>query len=683
MRGLSRARAIAAREYRSFFGSPVGWTVSAVFSLVAGLIFVGLLIRFRDSAISLSRAGQLRPGEVGLHVNDWIVRPYLYNLGSVLLFFVPLLTMRSMAEERRSGSLDLLLSLPVRGQDLILGKFFGASLTLLSLLAIVPIHGTILSLASTPDWGAAVAGLLGMVLIGLFMVALGVLISSLSQSQIEAGVLTLGVLLLLGLGPSVAESVSPGLARALGFVAVLGRFEDFTRGIIDLPPHLFLPRLDALDARPCAPFRGPPPLEGRVNGGIPAAAVAACGPLPRGPRGGACRSERSARLPSPAAPVDLRGRVSRLPLPRPPGHRVPLPPRPPVLGARTRHHVAARRRHPAAGLRPLFPRSEPSRCDGAPDEPTERGEPGRPRDRAKEPLEMIGVYRETSALRDRAVDLLENYRNASRRIQVRMLDPDRRPEEARALALTRVGVVVVRSGAVKEEVDDLTEEGMTQAILRVEHPARTRILFVSGHGEASVDDVGPSGLGRFAAALRQSGYDAGEIRLFEEEIQSNVAALAVIGPQRTFLPSEIDKLGRYMDAGGRLLLCLEPGADGGLASLLGVRGIGLDSLEVYDESPATRGLAMGPRTLVVTDYASHPILGSGTGYTVFSGARTIALSKEAVWGVDAKTLFRTGPQARRIGDRRRHGEPVRAGHVATHRGGGGMGGHRKRKRRPG
>ncbi len=72
-----------------------------------------------------------------------------------------------------------------------------------------------------------------MILIGLFMIALGVLISSLSQSQIEAGVLTLGVLLLLGLGPSVAESVSPGLAHVLGFVAVLGRFEDFTRGIID------------------------------------------------------------------------------------------------------------------------------------------------------------------------------------------------------------------------------------------------------------------------------------------------------------------------------------------------------------------------------------------------------------------------------------------------------------------
>jgi hypothetical protein len=264
-----------------------------------------------------------------------------------------------------------------------------------------------------------------------------------------------------------------------------------------------------------------------------------------------------------------------------------------------------------------------------------------------ETIEMFGVYRESSSQRERAVDLLETYRVSSRRIKVRMIDPDRSPDDARELGVTRVGVVIVRSGPVKEEIDELTEPAMTQAILRVEHPGRTRILFVSGHGEASLGDTGPLGLGRLASALRQSGYDIGEIRLFADEVESDVAALAMIGPQRDLLPGELEKLGRYMDAGGRLLLCLEPGKDAGLASTLRLRGIVLDSLEVYDESPATRDLAMGPRTVVVTDYASHPILGSWGGYTVFSGAREIRLSSDAVWGVDAKILFRTGPQARR------------------------------------
>ncbi|MDM7915606.1 MAG: ABC transporter permease [Candidatus Eisenbacteria bacterium] len=230
-----RARAIAIREIRSFFASPIGWTVLSVFCLIAGLVFVGLLIRTRQAAITLAQTAGSRPGmPAGLHVSDWVVRPYLFNLGSVLLFFVPLLTMRSFAEERRGGSLELLFSLPVRGVELTLGKFGGGVLSMLSLLAIVPVHAAILGAVSRPDWAAAFAGLVGLVLLGCFMTAFGLLISALSQSQIEAGVLTLGLFLLLGLGPGVAEAVSPAMARALGFVAVLSRFEDFTRGVIDL-----------------------------------------------------------------------------------------------------------------------------------------------------------------------------------------------------------------------------------------------------------------------------------------------------------------------------------------------------------------------------------------------------------------------------------------------------------------
>lgn len=231
---------ILGREVRSFFATPAGWMILAVFSVVAGLIFVGLLIRYRQASLSLMQAGQVRSGDLGLHVNDWVVRPYLFNLGSVLLFFIPLLTMRSLAEERRTGSLELLLSLPVRSRELIVGKFLGAAGVMLALLLIVPVHGVILALISTPDWGAAGVGCLGLFMTGLLMLSIGLLVSVFSQGQIEAGVLTLGVLLLLGLGPGVAEAASPTLARLLSFVGILDRFEDFTRGVIDLRHMAFL-----------------------------------------------------------------------------------------------------------------------------------------------------------------------------------------------------------------------------------------------------------------------------------------------------------------------------------------------------------------------------------------------------------------------------------------------------------
>ncbi len=177
-------------------------------------------------------------------------------------------------------------------------------------------------------------------------------------------------------------------------------------------------------------------------------------------------------------------------------------------------------------------------------------------------------------------------------------------------------------------------------------PRRSRIAFIAGHGERSLADGSGAGLGKLASALRASGYEPGEIRLLEEEIPPDIAALALVGPRRQLLPNEIDKLGRYLDKGGRLFIGLEPGTICGIEDLLRSKGIILDSLEVYDDGPATRGLGLGPRVVVVTEYASHPIVAAGMGYTVMPGVRTVGVSKEALWGIDGSVLLRTGPDAR-------------------------------------
>jgi len=262
------------------------------------------------------------------------------------------------------------------------------------------------------------------------------------------------------------------------------------------------------------------------------------------------------------------------------------------------------------------------------------------------PIEMIGVFRETSGQRDRAIDVLEIYRSESSRIHTRMLDPDRQPDEARRLGLTRSGVIAIRAGAVKEEAEDVSEESVTQAILRAEYPGRSRVAFVIGHEERSIQDGSALGLSRFAAVLRQNGYEPTEVNLVSDDVPADAAALAIIGARRPLFPGEIDRVGQYLDRGGRLLLCMDPGTDIGLTALLRGRGIVIDSLEIYDEGPATQSLGMGPRTLVVTDYPRHPIIpGAGMGYTVFSGARRIAPSPEPVWGINEKILLSTSRQS--------------------------------------
>ncbi|MFB3907889.1 MAG: DUF4350 domain-containing protein [Candidatus Eisenbacteria bacterium] len=270
---------------------------------------------------------------------------------------------------------------------------------------------------------------------------------------------------------------------------------------------------------------------------------------------------------------------------------------------------------------------------------------------AEAPIELIGVYRETSPDRERAVDLLEVYRVASTRIRTRMLDPDRSPEEARGLGVTRAGVILVRSGSVQEEVDELTESDITEAILRVENPRRTVIAFTTGHGEPKLTDGSPGGLARFAKTLRDAGYEPVETTLYDQPIPDEAAALAIVGPQRALLSNEVERIGAYLDRGGRVLLALEPGTTIGLEGTLASRGIGLDSLEVEDESAPTRGLGMGPRVLLVTTYANHPIVAAGMGWTVFPGARAIHLSREGLWGIEGATLFQTGPDARLVAPR--------------------------------
>lgn len=225
---------IARRELQGLVSSPGGWLVLGTFWLVAGLLLVSLLFRFRDGGLALAQSGQLKTGQEGLHVNDWVIRPLLYNLGTVLVLFVPLLTMRSFAEERRTGNLELLLSQPLRGADLVLGKFLGSTLGLMLCLSVLAVHFLVLGLITRPDWGGALAGLLGLLLLGLLFLSVGLWISVLTRSQVEAGVLSLGALLLLVIGPG-ANAEGPQWAQSLlQSIAVLVRFEDFTRGILDL-----------------------------------------------------------------------------------------------------------------------------------------------------------------------------------------------------------------------------------------------------------------------------------------------------------------------------------------------------------------------------------------------------------------------------------------------------------------
>ena len=204
------------------------------FWLLVSRFFVGGLFTYRDALLHQAQRAGLRSGPLGLPVGEFLIYPFLINVGGMLLFFVPLLTMRSFAEERRTGNLELLMSQPIRGVELLLGKFLGAFFALLGCYAILVFVGVALGLVVSPDWAAFAAGLLGLILMGTFFTSVALLLSVISRSQIEAAVLSLGVLLLTVLGPRNLSQGPEWVKGVAGFVSVLDRFDDFARGVVDL-----------------------------------------------------------------------------------------------------------------------------------------------------------------------------------------------------------------------------------------------------------------------------------------------------------------------------------------------------------------------------------------------------------------------------------------------------------------
>jgi ABC-2 type transport system permease protein len=222
--------AIAERELRSYFASPIAYAVIGFFALVFGWMFYTFLRFFVMQSMQMSQMG-MGPGQV--NVNQAMIRPLILQISVVTLFVLPMITMRTYSEEKRSGTIELLLTSPVTDLEIILGKFFGA-LTLYALMLLVTVPTiTLLFWYGDPDWKPVVTSYLGLLLIGGSFISYGLFISSLTKNQIVAGVLTFCTLLMLLLVSWMQDFVGPVGHAVISALAVFEHFEDFSKGVID------------------------------------------------------------------------------------------------------------------------------------------------------------------------------------------------------------------------------------------------------------------------------------------------------------------------------------------------------------------------------------------------------------------------------------------------------------------
>lgn len=235
---MSNVWAISYKELRSYFLSPIAYVVLAGFLLIMGFMFWNMLAQF-SRFVSIYSSMQRPDLMEQMNLNDMVMTPLLGNMVVVFILIMPLITMRLFAEERASGTDELLLTSPVSTLEIAFGKFFGASLFLLILLGLAFVYPAVLMYFGDPEIPRILTGYLALALIGMAAIALGLFTSTVTDSQIVAGVLAGGLLLLLLLISWPADAVGANMGAVLRYLSIVDHSSDLMRGLVKLDDVLY------------------------------------------------------------------------------------------------------------------------------------------------------------------------------------------------------------------------------------------------------------------------------------------------------------------------------------------------------------------------------------------------------------------------------------------------------------
>ncbi len=221
--------AIAQKEAKAYFESPIAYVVIGLFALLFGYFYVAILNFFIEQSMQGGQFGMPSP----MNVNQQMIRPLLLNTTVVLLLVMPLITMRTYAEEKRSGTIELLLTSPITDFQIIVGKFLGALALYASMLAVTLVYVGVLFFVGNPEWKPIVTAYLGLLLMGGSFLSVGLFISSLTKNQIVAGMLTFAVFLLLWIIDWIGSVAGPTAEQVFTYLSITQHFDDFAKGVID------------------------------------------------------------------------------------------------------------------------------------------------------------------------------------------------------------------------------------------------------------------------------------------------------------------------------------------------------------------------------------------------------------------------------------------------------------------
>ena len=221
---------IAKRDLGSFLNSPIFYKTSQVFLIIYSFIFFNILNFFSFQSL---QAGQLQAMGMSLNLNEMVVEPSLQNMSVILLMIIPVITMRSFAEEKKTKTFRLLLSSPVPLREIVFGKFLACMIVVTVMVLISSYSIGFLFLLGEPELGPVITGYAGVVLMAGCYVSVGVFASSLTDNQIVAAVLTFGFSLFMWIIGWGAQAAGATTGKVLQFLSIADHMERFLKGIVD------------------------------------------------------------------------------------------------------------------------------------------------------------------------------------------------------------------------------------------------------------------------------------------------------------------------------------------------------------------------------------------------------------------------------------------------------------------
>jgi ABC-2 type transport system permease protein len=219
---------IAGKELRSLFVSPLAWTVLAVVQVVLAYIFLIQLESFVEWQPRLSSIPNAPAG-----LTTWVVAPLFNSAGFMMMIIVPLLTMRLVSEELRSGTFTLLLSAPLAMTEVVLGKFLGLLAFLCMVIALVLVMCLLLLLGGNLDFGLLASCVLGLLLLTASIASAGLYMSTLTQQPVAAATSTLGLLLVLWIIDFAGVGNESRSSALFAYLSISNHVNAFFRGLFD------------------------------------------------------------------------------------------------------------------------------------------------------------------------------------------------------------------------------------------------------------------------------------------------------------------------------------------------------------------------------------------------------------------------------------------------------------------